>query len=84
MPLPKDDTGIFDLRVPALRGSVDIERDTAGNDGKGRGDATLKLVRTIACALNKSDPCPYHHVRRVRDPLLLVQVESNGGDQLVR
>lgn len=90
VPLPKDDTGIFDLRVPALCrrwvDSVDIRRIRAGSDGKGRGDATLKLVRTIACALNKLDPCPYHRVRRVhrvRDPLLLVQVKSRCGDEEV-
>jgi hypothetical protein len=50
--------------------------------GRGRGDTTLRLVHTIAFALNKLDPCPYLHVhvRRGRDPLFLVQVESKDDD----
>lgn len=34
----------------------------------GGDEVTLKLVRTIACASNRSDPCPYRRVRRGRDP----------------
>ena len=58
-----------DRLVKRMYGTI----NTAGGDGKGSGDTTLKLVRTIACALNKLDPCPYRHVRRGRDPLLLLQ-----------
>ena len=41
-------------------GWVDIRRRDTGSE----------VVRTRAYALNKLDPCPYHHVRRDRDPLL--------------
>ena len=63
VPLAKDDTGIFDLGVPV--GQVDTMV----------GVLPYMLVRTIAFALNRLDPRPCHHglhVRRGRDPLLLV------------
>ena len=52
--------------------------------GRGQVDTMVgmlanKPVRTTACALNRLDRCPYHrglrclHVRRSRDPFLLVQ-----------
>lgn len=68
MPLLEDDAGVFNLRVPAcVRGRwVGSVVYTAGIDR--RGEVTFELVRTIACASNKSDPCPYRHVRRGRDP----------------
>jgi hypothetical protein len=62
MPLSENDTGVFDLCVPA--GAI-----------VGWSRSEEKGTTTIACALNRLDPCPYHHGLRCfrdRGPLLLV------------